>query len=71
MSIQRACGLVLALLSLIEIVFAQNIFNYCVQHKFMTFEKWPPWMFPAWVWMMRIGGIVVLIGSVMLYLKNK
>ena len=73
MTAQKMAGLFLITLGLLECIFAKYIFKFATQidgSKIMHFERWPSWMFPTWIWMMRIGGLLIVTIGVMMYMKN-
>jgi len=63
---QRVCGIILILFALAHVFYAKRIFDFFARlpsSKTMHFEEWPAWMFPAWVWLMRIIGIIGVVGG--------
>jgi len=74
MTMQKMFGVLLMLIGLGEFLFAKNIFKFTRQldsSRIMHFERWPSWMFPTWIWMMRIVGLLIVVIGVMLYLKDR
>ena len=73
MSIQRLCFIVLMFLALGACFFAKEIFNFAIRSSGskMFIERWPTWMIPVYIWMVRIIGIVIAIISFILFMKNR
>jgi len=71
---QKISGVLLILIGLAFSIFAKKIFDFGagsdISKKYMHFEKWPAWMFPAWIWMMRIFGIFVAVAGVLFLLNS-
>jgi hypothetical protein len=65
---QKICGLILIFLGLGNIFFAKRIFDFFAElpggKAFV--QGWPAWMFPAWIWGMRIVGIMGFMGGLSL-----
>jgi hypothetical protein len=76
MSLRILAGISLIILGLGETIFAQRIFDYFVRTDSsrtiqMRFDRWPPWMFPTWVWMMRFAGLLAAWGGLIMIIKNR
>jgi uncharacterized membrane protein len=72
---EKVCGIILVFLGLGETFFAKKIFDFFIQlpgTKIWQIERWPPWMFPTWIWLMRITGILlVVVGLLLIFTKRQ
>ena len=74
MGIETICCVVLILLCLGVSLFAKKTFYFSIRPG--TFgewyvRRWPNWMFPFCVWLIRVGGIVGVAVGVWLLLDKK
>jgi hypothetical protein len=71
---QKIFGILLILAGLGFSIFAGKIFGFGAQSetskKYMQFHKWPAWMVPTWLWMMRIFGAFLAVAGVIFLLTN-
>ena len=73
MSLQQMCGFATILLGIGGFLFAKKLFNFSSKlpgSKLMHFERWPSWIFPAWVLLMRFGGIMLIATGLLVLLKE-
>lgn len=74
MSAQQICGIAFILLGIGGLLFAKKLFAFSRKlpgARLMHFERWPGWMFPAWVLLIRLGGIMSITGGLLLLLWNE
>jgi hypothetical protein len=73
MLIQKICGVILLFLGLGQILLAERLVNYSIRSKsskIMHFDQWPTWGISATIWMVRFGGILIIIVGMLLIIKN-
>jgi hypothetical protein len=73
MLIQKICGVILLFVGLGEILLAERLVNYSIHSrssKIMHFDQWPVWSISAIIWTVRFGGILIIIGGILLIMKN-
>ncbi len=69
MSLQQICGVAFILFGVGGFLFAKKLKFFSRKlpgSSLMDFEHWPGWMFPAWVLLMRFGGIMFIVGGLLL-----
>jgi len=67
-------GIIFIFWGLGHIFFAKRIFDFFARlpgAETMHFERWPAWMFPAWIWGIRIGGILLVLGGLSFVFNNR
>lgn len=73
MPFQKLSGVLIILLGLGVAFFADKIFNWTAQLNSARtmIDRWPQWMIPTWILIMRVAGIAtVLIGALLIF-RNK
>jgi hypothetical protein len=73
MLIQKICGVILLFVGLGEILLAEKLVNYSIRSrssKIMHFDQWPVWGISVIIWTVRFGGILIIIGGILLIIKN-
>jgi len=73
MSLQQICGVAFILFGIGGFLFAEKLFNLSRKlpgSSLMDFEHWPGWMFPAWVLLMRFGGIMCIVTGLLLLIRK-
>ena len=71
MLIQKICGGILLFLGLAQTLLAERLVNYTIRSnsaKIMHFDQWPTWGISATIWMVRFGGILIIIVGILLLL---
>jgi len=73
MLIQKICGVILLFVGLGEILLAERLVNYSIRSRssrIMHFDQWPAWGISAVIYTVRFGGILIIIGGILLIIKN-
>ena len=73
MPFEKLSGFLIILLGLGVAFLADKIFNWTahLNSSRTMIERWPPWMIPTWIWIMRVAGIATVLIGVLLILRNK
>jgi hypothetical protein len=70
---QKICGVILLFLGLGQILLAERWVNYSIRSKtskIMHFDQWPAWGISVTIWMVRFGGILIIIVGTLLIIRN-